>query len=145
VPFIISQPNTDEEYKQYYHLRWKILRAPWGQPEGSEIDDIEKSCFHIIATDENQHVVGIARLQFNSSFEAQIRYMGVDEKFKRKNIGRALVNALEQQAKDSAHQQIVLDARESAVVFYERLGYKITNKSYLLFDSIQHFRMMKIL
>jgi ribosomal protein S18 acetylase RimI-like enzyme len=39
----------------------------------------------------------------------------------------------------------VLDAREPAVGFYEKLGYEVTGESYLLFNSIQHFRLQKTL
>ncbi len=38
----IKQPETEDEFRSYYQLRWKLLRAPWKQPEGSEIDEIEK-------------------------------------------------------------------------------------------------------
>ena len=35
----IIEPTTSEEFKKYYNLRYEILRKPWGQPQGSEIDD----------------------------------------------------------------------------------------------------------
>lgn len=151
--FVIKQPVTKKEFKQYYHLRWKILRAPWQQPEGSEIDDIEDQCFHVIAVTTDHTVIGVARLQFNSKTEAQIRYMAVDESFQHKGIGRELVNHIETRAievlnKEASNKQIsnrviILDARETAVDFYLRLGYQVTEKSYLLFDLIQHYRMVK--
>ena len=145
--FTIKQPETEAEIKDYYHLRWKLLRAPWNQAEGSEVDDIEDQCFHIIAVasskDDIDKVIGVARLQFNSATEAQIRYMAVAESYERNNIGRRLVNEMEQQAVNSSCKKIVLDARESAVGFYQKLGYEVTEKSYLLFDEIQHFRMEK--
>ena len=143
MPFQIKQPVTEEEFKDYFHLRWKLLRAPWNQPEGSETDDIEDQCFHLMAVDAKKKVIGIARLQFNSAIEAQIRYMAIASAFERKGIGRELVNTLEQQAKSTSHKKIILDAREQAVDFYKKLGYEITGESYLLFDLIQHYRMQK--
>ena len=85
----------------------------------------------------------MARLQFNSSEEAQIRYMAVTSAYERQGIGRALITAMEDHARDSAIKTIVLDAREPAVGFYQKLGYDVIDKSYLLFDEIQHFRMVK--
>ncbi|NOQ88708.1 MAG: GNAT family N-acetyltransferase [Gammaproteobacteria bacterium] len=143
MPFHIKQPGTKEEFKNYYHLRWKLLRAPWKQPEGSETDDIEDQCFHIMAVDDKNEVIGIARLQFNSSTEAQIRYMAVAGSHETQGIGRELIKAIERHAKESSHKYIVLDAREPAVGFYRKLGYKIIEKSYLLFDEIQHYKMTK--
>ena len=139
----IKEPASIEEYKRYYHLRWKLLRAPWKQPESSEIDDIEDQCFHLMAVDDKNEVIGIARLQFNSPAEAQIRYMAVAKQYERHGIGRELIKTVERRAKESFHKYIVLDAREPAVGFYQKLGYAVIEKSYLLFDEIQHYRMTK--
>jgi len=138
----IKQPQTEAELKRYYRLRWQLLRAPWHQPEGSETDAIEASCFHVMAVNDEE-VIGVARLQFNSDDEAQLRYMAVSPRYGRQGIGRALIKALEQRAKASSHKKIILDAREPAIDFYKKLGYQVIKKSYLLFDEIQHFRMSK--
>jgi len=138
----IKQPQTEAEFKRYYRLRWQLLRAPWQQPEGSEADAIEASCFHVMAVDDDK-VIGVARLQFNTNDEAQLRYMAVSPSYEGQGIGRALIEALEQRAKKSSHKKIILDAREPAVGFYKKLGYQVIKKSYLLFGEIQHFRMSK--
>jgi predicted GNAT family N-acyltransferase len=138
----IKQPETDDEHAQYYDLRWRVLRAPWGEPKGSEVDAIEDQCFHIIAI-SNGTVAGVGRLQYNSNNEAQIRYMAVEKEHEGKHIGSRIVEALEQEAKNRNINTIVLDAREPAVGFYQKLGYHTEKKSYLLFDEIQHFRMRK--
>ena len=140
--FVIKQRESPEEFKQYYDLRYRILRAPWDESEGSEVDDIEDQCFHIMATN-NMKAVGVGRLQFNSALEAQIRYMAVEKEYEGNGIGRMLVNALEQEAKNQNISTLMLDAREPAVGFYQKLGYSIEKKSYLLFNEIQHYRMIK--
>ena len=142
MPITIKQPSTQQEFEQYYHLRWRILRKPWGQPEGSEKDELENACIHFIAKDNN-HVIGIGRLQFNSGDEAQIRYMAIDADYEGHGIGRDIVEALEEQAILHHRQHIMLDAREPAVGFYEKLGYEKKEKTYLLFGSIQHYAMTK--
>ena len=149
--FIIKQPETEAEFKHYYHLRWKLLRAPWKQAEGSEVDALEHQCFHLMAvksdqatdSNANNEVIAVARLQFNSETQAQIRYMAVEKRHERQGIGRQLMTAMENHARDNGRQQIVLDAREHATPFYKKLGYQIIKKSYLLFDEIQHYRMLK--
>lgn len=146
--FEIKQPQTPEEFRRYYHLRWQILRAPWNQPEGSEVDDMEERCVHIMAIDTSSRsntapVIGVARLQYNSDTEAQIRYMAVAREHESKGIGRAMLNTLEHYAQNTSHKKIILDAREPAVGFYQKLDYEVVEKSYLLFDEIQHYRMIK--
>jgi ribosomal protein S18 acetylase RimI-like enzyme len=144
LPAHIKQPETDSEFARYYELRWRILRAPWQQPRGSEKDAIEQNCHHVIACTDDGDIVGVGRVQFNSSDEAQIRYMAVEPEYEGRGIGRRIVTALETIAFENARRLMVLDAREPALGFYQRLGYEVTEKSYLLFDCIQHYRMEKM-
>jgi predicted GNAT family N-acyltransferase len=148
--FHIKQPSTEEEFEHYFNLRWQILRSPWNQPKGSEMDDLEAHCFHIMAVDDADNIIAVARLQNNTDSEAQIRYMAVNEKMERQGIGSALIQTMEQHVSEqwstsASTKKIILDARELAVGFYEKLGYKIVSKSYLLFGEIQHYRMEKTL
>ena len=142
--FSIKQPESPEEFKQYFRLRYRMLRAPWGEPEGSELDDIEHRCYHLMVM-ANDEVIGVGRLQYNAADEAQIRYMAVAKEFEGNGIGRMIVNALEQEALKNNIRTVVLDAREPAVRFYQKLGYETEKKSYLLFGEIQHYRMKKFL
>ena len=142
--FQLKQPLSKDEFERYYELRWRILRAPWDEPRGSEVDDIENRCFHVMVIHDDK-VIGVGRLQYNSSKEAQIRYMAVDDSYEGNGIGSSIVNTLETEAKRTNHNMVVLDAREPAVGFYEKLGYEVTQKSYLLFDDIQHYQMIKSL
>lgn len=148
--YTLKQPVNDDDFKHYYHFRWRLLRKPWQQVEGSEKDDIENDCFHIMAMSNNQKIVGVGRLQFNTMNEAQIRYMAVNKKHERQGIGRLIIQTLEnrvqeKQAYNELRQTIILDARESAVEFYKKMGYRIQHKSHLLYNQIQHFRMLKTL
>lgn len=145
MPINIRPPKTPEEFAQYYELRWRILRAPWNQPEGSEKDTLEKVCYHLIAQDDSQRVIGVGRVQFNKTDEAQIRYMAVEPKHTGTGIGSKIVAKLEAIALDNDHDLIVLDAREPAVRFYEKLGYEVKEKTHVLFGCIQHYRMQKVL
>ena len=145
MPITIKQPETEKEFEAYYDLRWCILRRPWQQPKGSEKDELENESFHVMACDENSNVVAVGRLHFNNKKEARIRYMAVDSEHLEKSIGALILEALEEKAKQECCKTIVLDARENAVGFYQKKGYELLEKSHLLFDSIQHYRMHKYL
>ena len=138
----IIPPETKEDFKKYYELRWRILRKPWNQKKGTEVDDDETSSYHLMAIENNQ-VIGVARLQNISPDQVQLRYMAVDNKHTGCGIGKAIVDAMESYARKNNAHSIMLHARENAVGFYEKLGYKIKEKSYFLFDSIQHYKMKK--
>ena len=140
---VIRPPQNDDEFAAYYHFRWRMLRAPWGEPEGSEQDALEGDSFHLIAVNRQHRIIGCARLQANSPEEAQLRYMAVADDYQRRGIGRKLLAAMENRARQNGASRLVLDAREGARGFYERLGYRCEGKSYLLFGEIQHYRMHK--
>lgn len=140
----ITSPSTEDEFKQYYHLRWKLLRAPWNEPEGSEKDDDEDSSFHIMAVDGNR-IIGVARMQNITPIQAQVRYMAVDDDYQGRGVGRKIMHYIEDYARDHHIEEIFLHARENAVPFYNALGYQHVEKSYLLFGSIQHYKMNKVL
>ena len=42
----IRVPKDLTEWGSYYDLRWRLLRAPWQRPRGSEKDEIESECTH---------------------------------------------------------------------------------------------------
>ena len=93
--------------------------------------------------DASNQCIGVGRLQFNTETEAQIRYMAVAKEVERQGVGRIIIDSLEKQAKEKNITSIILDAREPAIGFYEKLGYAKKEKTYLLFNSIQHYRMEK--
>ena len=141
---ILYQPKTEKDFQQYYHLRWRILRKPWGQEEDSDRDSNDENYYHIMAV-INGNTVGVARLEFPDNGFAQLRYMAVDDVYQGYGIGRKIVDHMEQYSKENNVHELFLNARENAVGFYEKLGYQVTGKSYLLFDSIQHYKMLKSL
>ncbi|KAA0012315.1 MAG: GNAT family N-acetyltransferase [Thermoplasmata archaeon] len=69
--------------------------------------------------------------------------MAVDERYRNRGIGSEMLKELERVAREKGAKYIVLEARENAVNFYLKNGYVMVKKSFLLFDSIQHYRMMK--
>lgn len=140
----IYEPKTKEDFRRYYDLRWRILRASLNQPKGTEKDELEDESIHIIICEDNRVPLGIGRLHFNSKAEAQIRYMAVEEGRQGKGIGTMVLKELEKRAKEKGAKRIILKARENAVKFYEKHNYNIIGKAHTLFRSIIHFKMEKI-
>jgi len=139
----VIEPSTADEYQRYYTLRWKILRAPWNQPRGSEQDELESSSSHFMAIDNRQIITGVGRLQFNTISEAQIRYMAIAIEQQRQGTGTLLLKALEDKAVELGAARIVLDAREQALGFYRKQGYKLEDPGHMLFNTIPHVKMRK--
>jgi predicted GNAT family N-acyltransferase len=136
-------PQTDDEWTQYYQLRWQILRAPWGQPPGSERDDLEATAEHALIVDDVGKSLAVGRLHFNSPEEAQIRYMAVAEIARGQGLGRRIVEHLEASARSCGAVAIVLNAREEVAGFYQSLGYEVVGAGSTLFGTVAHVRMSK--
>jgi predicted GNAT family N-acyltransferase len=140
----IKSPQTDAEWKAYYALRFNVLREPWNQPVGSEVLADEDQAIHAIAV-ENSEVLGVARMHESAAKQGQVRCVATATAAQGKGIGKAIMAYLEVQAKAKGWTEIVLEARENAVPFYQAIGYTIVAESYLLFGEIQHYRMSKTL
>ncbi len=140
---IVRPPQTPEELERYRDLRWRILRAPWNQPRGSEVDELEAKAFPIMVCEVDGIPVGVGRAHFNSETEAQIRSMAVEEEWRGKGIGSIVIKELEKIAIEKGAKKIILQARDNAVKFYERNGYKVVKQSHILFGSIPHYLMEK--
>jgi GNAT superfamily N-acetyltransferase len=138
----IREPRTQEEWADYYDLRWRILRKPWAEAKASARDEHESGAIHLMAWAEDT-LVGVGRLHFNSPEEAQVRYMAVEPEHSGHGVGSSILHALEDRARHAGARRIVLNAREMAVSFYRKHGYTLVGKSGTLFGSIDHWSMSK--
>jgi len=69
--------------------------------------------------------------------------MAVHPDYQRQGFGNMLMRHLEEESRQNGAKKIILHARESALNFYKKNGYKQIEQSYLLFGSIQHYLMEK--
>ncbi|MCB2376376.1 GNAT family N-acetyltransferase [Hymenobacter sp. BT635] len=141
----VRPPHSAADFAAYYQLRYRVLRQPWDQPQGSERadDDEAPTTIHALYTAADGRVAGVARLHPSGPRQAQVRYMAVDDAYQGQGIGRQLLDYLEAAARRQGLTECVLHARQSAVPFYERQGYHIVAPSHTLFGSIPHFLMRK--
>lgn len=138
----ITTPQTPEQWQAYYTLRWQVLRAPWQQPLGSEQDELEHQAHHLMLTDGQGILQAVGRLHLLDEITGQIRYMAVADHARGIGAGSKILQALEQQAVHLGLQQLQLNARESAVGFYQQQGYQQAGEAAALFD-IAHLKMVK--
>lgn len=119
----LRAPNNAQESEAYYHFRWQSLRQPLSQPLGSERDEFEAQAMHCLATIDAQ-IVGVGRVHMDTQHSAQIRYMAVHSGQQKTGIGRSMVNYLLAEAEQCSADYVWCNAREDAVGFYLRCGFK---------------------
>lgn len=141
----ILQPETPEHWEAYYALRYEVLRKPWGQGGPGDRATDDGASLHGMIIDENGGALAVGRIHRIDEQEAQIRFMAVRPDLQGKGVGKAMLLYIEKLGKNNfpGLRSIMLHARERAVPFYERNGYGIVEKSYLLFGVLPHYRMEK--
>lgn len=139
----IKTAEYDSElYRQTVALRDEVLRRPLGLEISVQDVGGEASQFHIAAV-SGSRVVGCVVLKPIEEQTVQLRQMAVAVELQRTGIGSALVRFAESVASGKGFREIVLNARESAIGFYSRLGYEGVPGSEHIEVGIPHLRMKK--
>ncbi len=134
-------PYASDLYAQSLILREKILRRPLGmqlRPEDVEGDETKQ---HWIAL-ENDTCIATVSITMLSPTHAKLRQMAVDEAYAGQGIGAALVRHAHTELAKQGIESITLNARGTAIGFYEKLGYTPCGEPFEQF-SIPH-QMMEI-
>ncbi|MFA6058425.1 MAG: GNAT family N-acetyltransferase [Taibaiella sp.] len=130
-------------YQQVIDLRQRVLRAPLGLDIHN--DDLEAEIEQIIFIYEKDNVVkGCVLLQQYDADTFKLRQMAVDTTEQGKGIGMELVNAADLYAVNFGKSRIMLHARETAIPFYEKLGYEVIGEP-LTEVGLPHRIMEKLL
>ena len=131
------------DYNSSLELRDQVLRKPLGLSLFDDNLENEKNDIHIGAF-VNQRIVGILILTRQNSMEIKMRQVAVDEAFRNKKIGSQIVFFAEEYSINKGYSTLLLNARKSAVGFYEKLGYEKISEEFLEIN-IPHYKMRKSL
>jgi GNAT superfamily N-acetyltransferase len=138
----IKSPQTEQEWEAYYDLRFRVLREPLGKERGSERNEGDAGGIHFALYDEGT-LQAIARLDRVDDTTCQVRFVAVENQLQGKGLGKRIMEAVEQRGAQEGYRKLILHARDYALPFYEKLGYRLIGPSYKLFDVLQHFEMDK--
>ncbi len=135
----MSQPNHEEnirqdapevrqiefgspEYLATVEMRNQILRVPLGRELTPSDLVSDPSSYHLACFCKGD-IVGCLLLFPRSNTEVAMRGVAVNAQAQRQGVGRAMVQYSEKFALEHGFSLMTLDARETAVPFYEKLGY----------------------
>ena len=132
------------EYDEAVHLRYDILRAPLGLTYTPEQLAEEYNQIHLAGFDSQGVLIAYLNLTPATEEVVKMRQVAVASTWQGKGIGSMLVAESEKTASRLGFSLIRLHARESAVPFYERLGYGLVGERFEEV-TIPHFKMEKTL
>lgn len=134
--------HNSQEYKETIELRDVILRKPLGLVFEAGDLERESDSFHV-ACYLNDRLVGCLILQPDSEGGLKMRQVAVSEDHQGCGIGKALVQFSEAFARDGNYKKIHMNARDTAVNFYLKLGYAIEGEPFEEV-TIPHRHMFKV-
>lgn len=112
------------EYNQMVQLRDTVLRKPLGLAFSPEELAREKEDILIGAFDEDE-ILACCLLTKVDNETLKLRQMAVQNNLQGKGIGASLMSFAETLARDKGYKNLMMHARDSAIGFYEKFGYKI--------------------
>jgi GNAT superfamily N-acetyltransferase len=126
-------------------LRHAILRA--GLPRETAVfpGDDDPAARHYGAF-EGDRLIGCVTLHPNQWRDApawQLRGMAVDSTLQTRGVGKALIDFLESDIRDSAVLQLWCNARVPASKFYEKMGWRIVSEVFEIPTAGPHVKMTK--
>jgi len=129
------------EYQQVLSLRYEVLRKPLGRNLSAQ-DTANDPNELIVVGVENGQVVATVQLRPLSVKTIKLRQMAVSPTRQLKAWGRELLQFAENTAHERGYTKIVLHARETAVDFYKKSGYRIVSDRFMEV-GIPHYKMEK--
>lgn len=130
-------------YLESLAVRETMLRRPLGMHNRQE--DIEKDHeqLHFVAVHQGHVIATVSAIRLGNA-RLKLRQMAVSAQYHGQGIGASLLEYAHAYAREEGVEHITLNARDSAIRFYEKLGYRPVGE---LFDEIglTHQRMDLIL
>lgn len=142
--------------RETYPERHAILRKGRPLEDCAFEDDNLATTFHLGALQENELVavatfvlnkdLGILQLQQEDELTCyQLRGMAVLEELQGQQIGKMLLLQGEQILREKNIKHLWFNAREIAVPFYKKLGYKLVSYIFEVIPVGMHYKMYKAL
>ncbi len=133
--------HNSSEYWQVVQLRREVLRLPLGLDFDEAQLESENNDKHFAAYDA-QGLAGCFIISKVDNDKVKMRQVAVMPEKQGQGIGKILVKFCEDCVRNLDYKEIVLNAREAAVPFYEKLGYLIIGVPFIEV-GIQHRAMLK--
>jgi predicted GNAT family N-acyltransferase len=122
-------------------LRSQILRQPLGLSFSPEELEKEKNDILIAAFDDDD-MLGCCMLCPVDNNTLRLRQMAVNNNLQGKGIGASIMSFAENIARDKGYKNMMMHARDSAIGFYEKFGYKVMGDEFIEVN-VPHHVMVK--
>lgn len=138
-----KRASIDEDLRVAIAIRKEVFVKEQGVPledEFDEFDTLNGQCEHILVFYSEQPV-GTGRIRFLDGF-GKLERICIIEPFRKFGLGKIIINALEDIAKEKGVHKVKLHGQTQAEGFYKKLGYR-TSSNVFMEAGIPHILMLK--
>ena len=115
--------TSDRELQGALDVRRQVFVEEQGISEDLEYDGDDSSALHVVVKD-GERVIATARVQFPKTGQAKIERMAVLKSFRRRGIGRRIMDFLNEELRSRQVEQVVLHAQCAVATFYRSCGFE---------------------
>ncbi len=129
--------HGSKEYQQMVTLRYEIMRKPLNLNFSEDELAKEKNDILIGAFDEDE-MLGCCILTDTANGCLRLRQMAVQKNMQGKGIGESIITFAENIARDKGYKALTMHARDTAIGFYEKYGYKVKGDQFIEINIPHH-------
>jgi predicted GNAT family N-acyltransferase len=132
-----AAPN---EFSLCLAIRREVFVDEQGVQWEEEVDGLDAESVHFLAYSDDESV-GTARLRVTPEGHAKAERVAVRSSWRKRGVGRLLMETLEMEACGAGHPELALAAQVAVIPFYERIGYRAEGPEFM--DARIVHRMMR--
>ena len=128
--------SWSDKQAELYSVRREVFIEEQNISESIELDGKDPDCFHVLASDKKGRPVGTARMDG----KGKIGRMAVLHDYRRRGIGRKMIQALMDYGRENAITDFHLSAQITAIGFYKKMSFEPFGKEFIE-AGITHINM----
>ncbi|BFT73248.1 MULTISPECIES: GNAT family N-acetyltransferase [Paenibacillus] len=141
----IIRVTSHDQLKDCFKVRFKVFVDEQQVPEHLEMDEKDESpeaSHHFLILDGEQPVAAARWYEYQPQ-TAKLQRVAVLKEYRGQSLGKQIILAMEQQARELNCTSSILDAQCQAEGFYSQLGYHVISTEPFYDAGILHVRMKK--
>ncbi|MEF2964601.1 GNAT family N-acetyltransferase [Paenibacillus sp. M1] len=144
---VIIHVETEQQLQSCLEIRKEVFVEEQNVPLDLEIDEFDRlgpDAHHVLVEIDGQYAA-TGRLTYYKDNAAKMQRIAVRRAYRSQGVGKILLIALEELARELGLTSSVLDAQCQAEGFYGKLGYETISTEPFDDAGIPHVRMVKSL
>jgi predicted GNAT family N-acyltransferase len=125
---IVRVVSSAEDRERAYAIRRRVFQEEQGVPAQEEFDADDERAIHLVA-ETGGAAIGTGRIVFQPEY-AKVGRMAVLPDWRRRGVGRALLDEFIRIATAHGAGRILLHAQVQAIPFYDALGFVIISEPF---------------